>query len=203
LAKLPALIFVDARLQILNFRCVLSYEDDQGNLRNAGHPGITNELRVESQKTLRLFRISGCRRFPVDDAFRSIHLADRIDVRYEIATTGERARQLHLKILFWASDLNAIFLSKPFEQVNALVIEPVPGVILRIRKRSVLLLLPLLEECGGWVFSFEISREGVLDRRGRLETKMTFFGPHEVPPGRTAKKIIEVPDLAPVSVEWD
>src|SRR6516165_2491099 len=84
LAKLPALVLVDRGLQILNLRCVLSYKYDQGNFRNASHPGITNELWVECQKTFRMFRISGCGRFPVDNAFRSIHLADRIDVRHEI-----------------------------------------------------------------------------------------------------------------------
>jgi hypothetical protein len=35
-----------------------------------------------------------------------------------------------LKILFWASDLNPILLSETLEEVNALMIEPVPGVIL-------------------------------------------------------------------------
>src|SRR6516165_4787222 len=91
LAKLPALTFVDRGRQILNLRCVLSYKYDQGNFRNASHPGITNELRIESQKTFRLFRISGCGRFPVDDAFRSIHLANGIDVRHEIGARWQRA----------------------------------------------------------------------------------------------------------------
>src|SRR6516162_6536738 len=163
LAKLPALLFVDRGLQVLNLRCVLSYKYDQGNLRNASHPGITNELWIESQKTLRLFRISGCGRFPVDDAFCPVHLANRIDVRHEIGARWQRAGQLYLKILFWASDLNVIVLSETLEQVNALVIEPVPGVILRISKRSFLLLLPFLEECGRWVFSSEVGREGVLE----------------------------------------
>src|SRR5215467_12739424 len=77
LAKLPALVFIDGCLQILNFGCVLSDKDDERNLRNASHPGITNQLWVESQETLRLFRVSGCRRFPVDDRFRPIHRANR------------------------------------------------------------------------------------------------------------------------------
>jgi hypothetical protein len=115
LAKLSALIFVDGRLQVLNFGCVFPNKDDERNLRNAGHPGITNELRIESQKTLGLFRIPGCRCFPVDDAFRPIHLTNRIDVRHEITAWRERARQLYLEILFWASDLNAIILSEPSE----------------------------------------------------------------------------------------
>src|SRR6516162_6299741 len=163
LAKLPALTFVDRCFQILNFGCVLSNKDDESNLRNTSHPGITNELWVKSQKTFRLFRISGGGRFPVDDAFCSIHLANRIDVRHEITATRERAGQLHLKILFGAADLNAIILGEQLEQVNRLVIEPIPGVILRIGKRSVLLLLPLLEECDSWVFSSEISRDGILE----------------------------------------
>src|SRR5215472_14836197 len=115
LAKLPALVFIYGCLQILNFRCVLSNEDNQGNLRNAGHPGITNRLWVQSQKTSGLFWISRGRCFPIDDAFRPIHLANRIDVRHEMTATGKRARQLHLKIPFWASNLNAIILSEPFE----------------------------------------------------------------------------------------
>src|SRR6516225_9454827 len=69
LAKLPALLFVDRGLQVLNLRCVLSYKYNQGNLRNASHPGITNELWVKSQKTSGLFRVSRGRSFPVDDAF--------------------------------------------------------------------------------------------------------------------------------------
>src|SRR5215469_9955340 len=47
--------------------------------------------------------------------------------------------------------------------MNRLVIEPVPGVVLRIGKRNVFVLFPLLEECGSWVFPSEISRQGVLE----------------------------------------
>src|SRR5215469_8213502 len=163
LAKLPALPLVDRGLQILNFGCVLSNKDDERNLRNASHPGVANELWVQSQKTSGLFWVSRGRSFPVDNAFRSIHLADRIDVGHEIGARWQRAGQLHLKILFWASDLNAIVLGEPLEEVNRLMIKPIPGVILCIGKRSVLLLLPFLEECGSWVFSSEISRKGVLE----------------------------------------
>ena len=56
LAKLPPLIFVNGCPQILKFGCVFPNKDDERNLRNAGHPGITNELRIESQETIGLFR---------------------------------------------------------------------------------------------------------------------------------------------------
>ena len=60
-----------------------------------------------------------------DDAFRSIHFADRIDVRHEIDAARKRTtRQFRLEFLFRSSYPNAIILANPFEQVNALVIEP-------------------------------------------------------------------------------
>src|SRR5215472_7471166 len=87
LAKLPALVFIDGCLQILNFGRVFSNKDDEGNLRNAGHPGITNELWIKGQETSGLFWVSRGRSFPVDNAFCSIHLANRIDVGHEITAT--------------------------------------------------------------------------------------------------------------------
>src|SRR5271170_7692970 len=40
LAKFPALLVSNRCLQILNFGCVLSYEDDQGNIGDSRHPGV-------------------------------------------------------------------------------------------------------------------------------------------------------------------
>src|SRR5271154_5705263 len=148
LAKLPALLFSDGYPQILNLRCVLAHEDNQSNIRNASHPGITNQLGIECQKTLRLFRIAAGRRFPVDDAFRPIQLTDRIEVREELAPGGKRARQFHLQILLWMLDPNTIILGEPLEQLDALVIEPVPAVVLRIGQGGVLVFAPFLEEGG-------------------------------------------------------
>ena len=85
LAKFPALLFINRCLQILNFGRALSHEDDQSNIRDPSHPGITNQLRIECQQTLRLFRIAIRRRFPVDDAFRSVQLADCVYVRKKLA----------------------------------------------------------------------------------------------------------------------
>ena len=81
-----------------------------------------------------LFGVSGCRGLPVDDAFRTVNFTDRIDVRHEITAPGKRSSQFHLKVLVWTSYPNAVILGKPFEQVNALVIESIPGIILRICK---------------------------------------------------------------------
>jgi len=72
--------------------------------------------------------------FPIDDALRAVNLTDRIDVLDEVAATWKRARQFHLKVLVRTSYPNSIILSKTFEQVNPLVIEPIPGIILRVCK---------------------------------------------------------------------
>jgi hypothetical protein len=69
LTELPAPPFINGCLQKLSFRCALSDEDNQSNIGDSCHPGITNRLWSEGQETLRLFGISGCRRFPIDDAF--------------------------------------------------------------------------------------------------------------------------------------
>src|SRR5271155_1127781 len=94
LAKLPALLFINRCLQILNLGCVLAHEDGQSNIGDPSHPGITDKLWIERQKTLRLFRIAASRRFPVDDAFRPVQLTDCVYVRKELAPGWEGANQL-------------------------------------------------------------------------------------------------------------
>lgn len=59
--------------------------------------------------------------------------------------------------------------------MNALVIEPIPGVILRISKRSVPLLFPLLEERRSWVFSSEVSPDGVFEATAEDHGCATFL----------------------------
>src|SRR5271168_5437819 len=85
LAKLPALLVINRCLKILNLGCVLSYENDQSNIGDSRHPGITDQLRIECQQALRLFGIAAGRRFPIDDAFRPVQLTDSVDIGEELA----------------------------------------------------------------------------------------------------------------------
>lgn len=59
--------------------------------------------------------------------------------------------------------------------MNALVIEAVPGVVLRISEGTVLMLAPLLEERCGWVFPSEIDRQGVLEAAAENHRGFVFF----------------------------
>jgi hypothetical protein len=151
LAKFPALFFVDGCLQILNLRHAPGNKHNQGDIRDSGHPGVADELRIERQETLGLFRIARSGRFPID-AFRPVQLANRIDVRYKLASARKSTRELGLEIPLRVSDSHTIVLGESFEQANALVIQPVPGIVLGILEGGILMFLPCLKERGGRIF---------------------------------------------------
>src|SRR6267143_3294187 len=76
--ELLALLFRDRRSQILNFGSVFPDENDQRYFRNPTDPGITNELRVEREQSLRFRGITARCGFPVDQAVLAIDLPDGI-----------------------------------------------------------------------------------------------------------------------------
>ena len=80
-AKFPTLFFINGCLQVLNFRNALTNEHHQGDIRDSGHPRVADQLWIERQEAIGLFRIARCCRFPIKDAIRAIELANRIDVR--------------------------------------------------------------------------------------------------------------------------
>ena len=81
LAEFPTLICIDGRLQVLNFRNGLSNKHNQGDIGDSGHPGVADQLWIERQEAVGLFRIARSCRFPIEDAFGPIQLANRIDIR--------------------------------------------------------------------------------------------------------------------------
>ena len=81
LAELPTLFCIDSCLQILNFGRALSNKHHQRDIRDSGHPGVADELRIKRQEAIGLFRIARSCRFPIEDAFRPVQLAYSIDVR--------------------------------------------------------------------------------------------------------------------------
>ena len=87
----------------------------------------------------------------------------------------EASASTSLKIFFWTSYPNPIILGEPFEQMNALVIEPVPGVILRIRKGAILVFAPFLEERSSRVFPSEIDSQRVLEAASEHHRGLIFF----------------------------
>ena len=72
LAKFPPLFFIDGCLQILNFGHAFANEHHQRDIRDSGHPGVADELRIERQETIGTFRIARPGRFLIEDASRPI-----------------------------------------------------------------------------------------------------------------------------------
>src|SRR5579864_1667629 len=68
LAEIPTLLCIDGCLQILNLGRALANEHHQRDIRDSGHPGVADELRIERQQTLGLFRIARSCRLPIEDA---------------------------------------------------------------------------------------------------------------------------------------
>jgi len=83
-AEFTALFLRDRGFQVLDLGRLLPDEHDKGDIRYATDPGIANELWIEGEKPLRLFRIPAGRCFPVDQAALAIEFTDRVDIGNKI-----------------------------------------------------------------------------------------------------------------------
>jgi hypothetical protein len=134
---LPALYFRNGGLQILNLRMILPHENHERHIGNSTDPGITNQLRIQGQQPFRFFRVATPRGLPVDQAALAIEFAQGVDVGDEFVVSGKLPGQLELQITLRAINPDAIILGEPFEQVNSLVDEAIPGFSFLIFKGSV------------------------------------------------------------------
>jgi hypothetical protein len=60
-----ALLVGDGGLQVLNLYQMLADEDDLGDFGDARHPGVANQLGIQREQSVRLFRITAGRGFPL------------------------------------------------------------------------------------------------------------------------------------------
>jgi hypothetical protein len=112
-AKLQALFLRYGSAQVLNLNQALANEYDLRNLRNAGHPRITNQLRIQRQQSVRLFRVSVRAGFPLEQTAGAIKAPDSIDVGNEVVLAAEGPCELDLQIPLRLEDPDAIVLAKP------------------------------------------------------------------------------------------
>ena len=75
LGEFQTLLISDGGAQILNFDQTFAYEDDLRDVRNTCNPGIADQLLIESQEPLRLFRVAARRRLPFEKAAAVIQLS--------------------------------------------------------------------------------------------------------------------------------
>src|ERR1700758_2269500 len=64
-AILPSLLLRDRRAQVLNLRLMLAHEDHHSHFRDSADPGVADELRIERQQPLGLFRIAAGGGLPI------------------------------------------------------------------------------------------------------------------------------------------
>src|SRR6516225_5740845 len=107
--------------QVLDFRSMLSYKDNQRCLGNPGDPRIADELGIERKQARRRFRVSAGCRLPIDEAPHTINFTDRVEVGNELAAARKAAELLYLEILMRVGNSDAIVPSKPFEQMDPLM----------------------------------------------------------------------------------
>ena len=55
LGEFQTLLVGDGGAQILNFDQTFAYEDDLRDVRNTRNPGVTDQLGIEGQQSIRLF----------------------------------------------------------------------------------------------------------------------------------------------------
>jgi len=112
-AEVLALFLGDGGAQVLNLDQILADEHDLGDIGDASHPRMTNNLRIQRQQSLRILRIStrGC--FPLEHASLAVNVADGIDISDEVVAAGNLPREFDLQIPLRLTDLDTIVLAEP------------------------------------------------------------------------------------------
>jgi hypothetical protein len=69
---LLSLLFADPGLQVLDLRQALADKGDDGDVWDAAHPGVADELGVKRKQPFRLFRVAAGGGLPLDQAAGAI-----------------------------------------------------------------------------------------------------------------------------------
>jgi len=75
MADLLALLLGDSGSQVLDLNQPLPHEDHLGDIGDAGHPGVADQLRIQSKKSFRLFRVAARGRLPFQQAPPSVEFS--------------------------------------------------------------------------------------------------------------------------------
>jgi len=86
----------------------------------------------------------------------AIEFTDSVNVGNELVGVGELPHHLDLEILLWLGNVNSIVLGKAFEEMHPLMDQPIPGLSLFVRKRSIAESTPLPKECRATIVTAEI-----------------------------------------------
>src|ERR1019366_3580481 len=161
--ELLPLLVRDGGPQVLDFNHALTDKDDLSDFIDAGHPGITNQLRIQGRNAVRLLWIAGGAGLPLQHTGCIVQFADRIDKGDKAVAGTQRACESNLLMAQRLVNLDAAVLGEALEQLNSLLQHVVPGVVARVRQLQVLTRRPLLKQDCRWIFATEQSRHRLLE----------------------------------------
>ena len=121
-----SLVIGDRGVQILNLDQAFADKYDLGDVGNARHPRVTDQLGIQREQPVGFFRVSARRGFPLEQAALSVKFADGIDVGYEVVLSGDRSIELDLQIASRLANLDTIVLTESVEQHDALPEHAIP-----------------------------------------------------------------------------
>src|SRR2546430_2679318 len=146
-------------MKILNLNQSLADENDLCDFGDAGHPGVANQLRIQSQQSIRFLCVAAGSGLPLDQGAGAVQLSDRVDVGYEIVRLGKCPGELDLQVAAWLANADAVVLAEPVQELNPLLQDAVPGISVRVLQALVLAWSPLAEQNGRRVFAEEVGSQ--------------------------------------------
>ena len=125
-------------MKILNLNQSLADEDDLCDFGDAGHPGVANQLRIQSQQSIGFLCVAAGSGLPLDQAAGAVQLSDRVDVGYEVILFGNGSHELDLQVAARLANADAVILAESVQEHDALLEHSVPAVVTGVVQAEVL-----------------------------------------------------------------
>src|SRR5437867_7025726 len=115
MAEFLTLFVADNGSEVLNLNQPLSNKHNLGYIRDAGNPGIADQLRIKRQQPLWFFWITAGSGFPFEQATLPVEFADCIDIGHELILPANRQNKFDLQVAPRLPDADAIILTETLE----------------------------------------------------------------------------------------
>ena len=153
--ELLPLLLSDASPQVLDFYRALPDKDNLSDITDPGHPGVANQLWIQSSNAVRLLGIAGGGGLPLQHTRCAVQFADRIDEGDKTIVGTQCAGESDLLMTLWLMNPDPPILDEALEQLNTLPEHMVPGVRSGVSQFQFLTRHPLLKQHRGWIFVTE------------------------------------------------
>src|ERR1700693_3548717 len=112
MAELFALLFADDSSEVLNLYQALANKHHLGYIGDTRHPGIADQLRIESQQPRWFLRVTAAGGLPFQQAASTVEFSHGIDVGYEVVVCGQSLAEFDLQVAPSLADANPVVLGK-------------------------------------------------------------------------------------------